>query len=295
MNAIEAVALGKGFKNKLVLLGLDLAIPAGCIYGLLGSNGAGKTTLLRLAVGLLIPSEGEIRVLGTRMMDGSRADKQRVGYVGDQSILPGWMRIGDLLGFEARLRPDLDFTRLNYRLSARGLGNDLPISTLSKGQRRWLDFELALNGKPTVLILDEPFDGLDPVARAEAMEDLTAHASASGCTILMSSHVLQDLERLCDRIGILAGGRIAFETSLDELKESMLVASGDRELDRHRDQFTKAHLVGRRVDARGTTWLLKGLPPDRERELVGMGFQIARPSLDELGRQLIRCLDVTSA
>jgi ABC-2 type transport system ATP-binding protein len=260
MKVIAAQGLEKRFGAGQVLAGLDLAVPEGSIYGLLGRNGAGKTTLLKLAMGLLSPTAGSIRI-----------DSERIGYVAESGSLPDWMTARDLIRFERRLRPRLDVARLER------LAGDAPMRALSKGQRKRLELELALAAEPEVLILDEPFDGLDPVTRAEAMEAVVQ----SGATMLISSHALTDLERLCDRVGVLAGGRIAFAAPLDELKESLAVVHGDEE----------PPVAGHVVASRARTWLVRDLAPAQADELRGRGYQLARPGLEELGTELIRCLD----
>lgn len=288
MMAIVARGLRKRFGDHQVLADLALEIPPGSIYGLLGKNGAGKTTLLKLSMGLLFPDAGEVRVLGYDLAAGAEG-KRDVGYVAEQGLLPSWMTVGDVLRFEASARAQFDGARLERHLQREGIGAGRSVRALSKGQRKRLELELALAGDPRVLILDEPFEGLDPVSRAEGMEALVGHVGASEATVLVSSHVLSDLERICDRIGVLSGGRIAFESDLDRLKESVSLVYGPSQPGDGRLPAA-AEVIASRSGAGGNAWLVRGLEPDQESHLRQQGFQLARPSLDELGIELIRCL-----
>jgi ABC-2 type transport system ATP-binding protein len=287
MSAISAHGLAKQFGRHGVLRGLDLTVEAGSIYGLLGCNGAGKTTLLKLAMGLFIADAGEITVLGQNL--GAGADKQRVGIVADQTLIPSWMSIRDALGFEASVRPQFDPRRVDEYLREQDLPVTRGIKTLSKGQTRRLDLEIALASDPAVLILDEPFDGLDPVSRVEAMAALVDQVARAGTTVLVSSHVLTDLERICGKIGVLSGGRIAFESDLDPLKESVRVVVGTK-MARSHDLPVETQVIGSWADERGKTWLVRGLDERQEALLRRGGFQLFHPGLDDLGVELMRCL-----
>lgn len=290
MTAVIAKDLSKRFGARGVLRHLTLTIAPGSIYGLLGRNGAGKTTLLKTLMGLVLADSGEARVMGASLVTGTAADKGRVGYVAEQGLLPGWMKLSELVRFEASVRPRFEATRIRDYLRRERLEEGRRASALSKGQRKRLELELALAAVPPVLILDEPFDGLDPVSRADAMEALVSHVATTGGTILVSSHVLSDLERMCDRIGVLSGGRIAFEAELDALKESVFIIYGGRASDAGRLPIA-TEVIASRSEERGSTWLVRGLQPEDEARLTRDGFQHSRPNLDELGLELIRCLD----
>jgi ABC-2 type transport system ATP-binding protein len=289
MSAIVATALTKRFGARSVLEDLELNISPGSIYGLLGRNGAGKTTLMKLAMGLLLPSSGEVRVLGNSLGEGGSRDKENVGYVAERSLLPPWMSVGRVLRFESAVKAKLDSARAKEYLQQQGLDLRRSIKSLSKGQQKRLDLELALAADPRVLLLDEPFDGLDPVSRAEAMEALVTHVGNTGASVLTSSHILGDLERICDRIGILSSGKIAFESELDPLKESVAVVCGTRPTQNGALPIN-AQVIGSRADERGKTWLVRGLDRSEEEQLRRNGFQLSRPGLDELGLELMRCL-----
>ncbi|HKE13370.1 MAG TPA: ABC transporter ATP-binding protein [Kofleriaceae bacterium] len=290
MTAITAHALTKRFGGRDVLDRVDLSIAPGSIYGLLGRNGAGKTTLLKLATGLLRPTAGEVRLLGDDPGEGPAAAAHAVGYVAEQGALPGWMTVGQVVRFERSFRRRFDASRVDAHVRRSGLAPGARIQSLSKGQRRRLELELALAADPGVLLLDEPFDGLDPVMRAEAMEEVVALVARADAAVLVSSHVMSDLERLADRIGVLAGGRLAFEADLDDLKESVSLLFGPADASRH-PLPAAAEVIASRTGRGGEQiHLVKGLGPDEETALRGQGVQLTRPGLDELGLELLRCL-----
>jgi ABC-2 type transport system ATP-binding protein len=158
-------------------------------------------------------------VLGVELIHGCPPEKRRVGYVAEGEILPPWARIGDLVGFERGLRDEWRPAGLDAWMQAERLTGGRKIGTLSKGVRKRLELELVLAGCPSVLLLDEPLSGLDPVSRADFLESFMGYAADRRPTVLISSHILTDLERVCDRIGVLAGGVIAHEDSMDAIKE----------------------------------------------------------------------------
>ena len=219
MTPIEATRIEKSFGTTPVLRGVSLEVASGSIYGLLGRNGAGKTTLLKILIGLIHADSGEGRVLGARLASERPREKERVAYVAQGDFLPQWARIKDLIRFDAALRPKWDASRLDRWLHSVGISDKRRVDKLSVGQRKRFELELAMAGRPDALLLDEPFAGVDPVSRIELIEALLGHVAEKEATILMSSHIIGDLERLCDRIGILADGVIAFEDELDALRE----------------------------------------------------------------------------
>jgi ABC-2 type transport system ATP-binding protein len=174
VNAIEVVGLSKSFGEQSVLRDLNLTVALGSIYGLLGRNGAGKTTLLKSLIGLLIPDHGRGVVLGDDLTQEPAAHKNEIGYVAQGEILPGFATIQDLVEFESSLRPRWNSAALQHWLEREKLRPTRKARALSVGQRKRLELELVLAGDPTVLLMDEPLAGLDPVARSEVMERLTA-------------------------------------------------------------------------------------------------------------------------
>lgn len=292
MTSILTTGLHKRFSSSRVLGGVELQISEGSVYGLLGSNGAGKTTLLKLLMGLYRPDAGEARVLGADLMQGSPEQKSAVGYVSQQDILPGWMRIRELLHFERALRPSWEPEGLEAWLAAEKLRPRRRVGHLSTGQRKRLEIELALAAKPRVLLLDEPLASLDPVSRAEVIEKLMAHAASDDVgpvTILISSHILSDLERLCDHVGVLSRGTLAFAASLDALKESTAVVS--MEATRATEALPIAATTIGSCETNGRRiWVVEQLDDQQAETLTTAGFSVSRGSLDEVGVALLQTL-----
>jgi ABC-type multidrug transport system ATPase subunit len=219
MSAIEVRNLRKRFPGREVLTGLDLSIEAGSIFGLLGRNGAGKTSLIRLLLGAILPDGGSVAVLGADLRL-SREKKQSVGHVADSDVYPGWCKLGHVVSLERSLRTAWDDGRIREWLAAEHLAAGVRLKHLSEGQRKRFEIEIALAADPAVLLLDEPLAHLDPVAKSDVLGAVLDRVTKRGTCVLISSHVLSDLERVCDRIGVLNGGRLALDVTLDELKES---------------------------------------------------------------------------
>jgi ABC-2 type transport system ATP-binding protein len=218
MMPILARGIQKSFARTHVLRGLDLQVATGSVYGLLGRNGTGKTTLIRVLMGLARPDAGSSSVMGRNLLTSGSREKPSVGYVAQGGLLPPGMRVGELVDFDHALRPDWDPASLRRWLGKMQIDSRRKVRELSGGERKRLELELALAARPAVLLLDEPFIAIDPVSRAELMAEMMGFAAEHGATILISSHTIGDLERLCDRIGILSRGVIAHESTLEELK-----------------------------------------------------------------------------
>jgi ABC-2 type transport system ATP-binding protein len=194
--AIEASGLGKRYRRRWVLSGCTLDVPAGQVAGLVGPNGAGKTTLLHLAVGLLRPTTGTIKVTG------------RAGFVAqDAPAYPG-MSVADHLRMGQALSSGWDGALARRRVTETGLDPRQRAGRLSGGQRAQLALTLAVAKRPDLLILDEPVASLDPLARREFLEAVTLVAAAQGMTVVLSSHLIADLERICDYLVLLVASTV---------------------------------------------------------------------------------------
>jgi ABC-2 type transport system ATP-binding protein len=217
-NVIEVQGVVKYFGGRCVLDGIDLAIPMGCIYGLLGRNGVGKTTLIRMLMGLEPATRGHLSVLGTDSTSLPPAVKGRIGYVAEGHHLIQDYRVGRLVALCKALALKWDQGFFDQMTDAFRLPMERKVRDLSTGMRAQLNLALSLAVDPELLILDDPTLGLDTVARRQFLELAIDLIQRQGRTILFSSHMLGDVERIADRIGILLAGRLAVDCSLEELR-----------------------------------------------------------------------------
>jgi len=218
---IEAEGITHAYGKESVLRGLDLKVGRGSIYGFLGRNGAGKSTFIRFLAGLSSPDEGSLRVLGTDPSRWSPETQCKVGYMADTLILPAYMRVSSLIEWTRQLYPDWDpsvIERLGKRFR---LDQKKKVYQLSLGQQRQVAFMLALAPKPDLFILDEPAANLDVAARRAFLDEMLGLLREENKTVFFSTHVLSDVERVADHIGILSGGKMCVSETLDALKETV--------------------------------------------------------------------------
>ncbi|MGH9092436.1 MAG: ABC transporter ATP-binding protein [Acidimicrobiales bacterium] len=214
--AIETAGLTKRYGRRVALSECTLSIPGGKIVGLVGPNGAGKTTLLHLAVGLLEPSAGRIEVLGHRPADGPD-QLARVGFVAQNTPLYAAMSVADHLHLGSWVNPTWDQALAEQRITHLGLDPRQKAGTLSGGQRAQLALTLAIAKRPELLILDEPVASLDPLARREFLQALMAIVVEHGVSVVLSSHLVADLERVCDYLVVLVASRVQVAGEIDAL------------------------------------------------------------------------------
>lgn len=214
--ALEAAALGKRYRRRWALRDCTLSVPAGRVVGLVGPNGAGKTTLLHLAVGLLEPDAGTISVLGERPGSGP-AQLARVGFLAQDGPTYGRLSVAQHLQMGAWLNPAWDAEFAMGRVRDLGLDPSQRAGTLSGGQRAQLALTIAVAKRPQLLLLDEPVASLDPLARREFLQTLMDVVAAHGVTVVLSSHLVADLERVCDHLLVLVAGRVAVTGEVDAL------------------------------------------------------------------------------
>jgi len=220
--AISVRDLRKVYGNKAADEGLNLTVPRGCFFGLLGPNGAGKSTTIRMLTGLIPPTSGSIELLGMPMPEQGLEIKKRVGLVPDESLLFDRLTGGEFLEFVGRM---YGLARLVARERARELlelfelhENDRKlIAEYSKGMRKRVAMAASLIHHPDLFLMDEPFEGVDAVG-ARLMKDILVDQVRRGATIFLTSHVLEVVERLCDRVAIIHDGRIVVEGTLAELR-----------------------------------------------------------------------------
>src|SRR5580700_7482904 len=224
---LEATGLSKRYGRRWALSDCTLQIPPGHVVGLVGPNGAGKTTLLHLAVGLLSPTSGDIRVLGDRPACGS-AQLARVGFVGQQTPVYAGLSIADHLRFGAWVNPSWDRDLAERRISQLDLNPRQKAGELSGGQRAQLALTLAIAKRPEFLVLDEPVASLDPLARREILQQLMESVAEHGLSVLLSSHLVSDLERVCDYVIVLVSSRVQVAGEMEELLASHRRLTGPR-------------------------------------------------------------------
>lgn len=216
-SAVRVEGLELHLGRRRVLAGLDLEVPAGSVTALVGRNGAGKSSLLRVLAGELRPRHGRVRVLGLDPWRARVPLRQRVGWVADRSELPPWMRVRDHLRLVAPFHPSWDADEARDLLERFGLDPRARYRDLSRGERVLENLAVALAARPELLLLDEPFSGLDVEARRDVVRGLLESFCDSGRTVLLVSHSLTDVERCADRLALLGSGRILVEGSLDDL------------------------------------------------------------------------------
>jgi ABC-2 type transport system ATP-binding protein len=220
--AIEARGLFKAFDGKPAVDGVDIAVPEGSIYGILGPNGAGKTTTLRMLLGIIDPDRGTRTLLGhERPLEAAGM----VGYLPEERGLYPAMKTREAVAFMGALRGlplSVGRARADGLLKENGLGDyaDKPIKSLSKGMAQTVQLFGTIIHRPKLIVLDEPFSGLDAINQGR-LETLIREEAAAGATIIFSTHVIAHAERLCERIAIIAGGRIRFEGSVAEARNRL--------------------------------------------------------------------------
>jgi ABC-2 type transport system ATP-binding protein len=225
--AIEASGLGKRYGRRQALADCTLEVPAGRVTGLVGPNGAGKTTLLQLAAGLLDPTSGEIRVLGERPA-GTPAQLGRFGFVAQDAPVYGGLSVAGHLRMGAWLNPGWDRELAEARISRLGLDLRQRAGSLSGGQRAQLALTLAAAKRPELLLLDEPVASLDPLARREFLRDLMETVAEHQVSVLLSSHLITDIERVCDYLIVLVSSRVRLAGETEALLASHHRLSGPR-------------------------------------------------------------------
>ncbi|MFF5473239.1 ABC transporter ATP-binding protein [Streptomyces achromogenes] len=246
---LAAEALGKRFRRRAgwALRNCSFRLPAGRVCAVVGPNGAGKSTLLALAAGLTAPTEGAVTVLGTT----PAAARPRVGYVAQDKPLHPQLTVAETLRMGADLNPaHWDAAGAERVVAAGDLDPKARVRSLSGGQRTRVALALALGKRPELLLLDEPMADLDPLARHELMATLMAQAARYGTTIVMSSHVVAELEDSCDHLLLVGSGRIRLAGEIDDLLAAHLRVSGVADpaaLDEH--TVVESRITGRRLSA----------------------------------------------
>ena len=224
---LETQGLGKRYRRLWALSDCTLSVPAGHVVGLVGPNGAGKTTLLNLATGLLAPTTGTIEVLGSPP-PASPAQLARVGFLAQDAPVYAGLSVADHLALGAHLNPGWDEELARGRIDRLDLDPGQKAGKLSGGQRAQLALTLAIAKRPELLLLDEPVASLDPLARREFLQDLMEAVAEQDLSVVLSSHLVADLERVCDYLVVLVGSRVRVAGPVEELLATHHLLSGPR-------------------------------------------------------------------
>jgi ABC-2 type transport system ATP-binding protein len=228
-SVLQTTGLGKRFGKTWALRECSLAIPQGCVAALVGPNGAGKTTLLQMTVGISKPTRGRVEVFGWSPHEQPLLVLARVGFVAQDHPLYRGFSVAEMLQLGRKLNPRWDQRIAVERLAQLGIALGHRAGKLSGGQQAQVALVLALAKRPELLLLDEPVAALDPLARREFLQSLMDAVAAGGLTVLLSSHILADLERVCDHLVILSASRVQLAGDIDEIVSGHRLLTGPRE------------------------------------------------------------------
>ena len=274
MTVLRAMGLGKKYKRKWALTGCTLEIEAGHVTGLVGPNGAGKSTLLNIASGMLEPTAGTIEVCGG--VPGSGPEQlAKVGYVAQNTPVYTNLTIEDHLRLGAHLNPGWDDKLAQRRIERLGLDPKQHAGKLSGGQRAQLALTIGIAKRPELLLLDEPVAALDPLARREFLQDLMEAVAEHGLSVVMSSHLVNDLERVCDHLVVLVDSQVRVIGDVEDLLATHHRLSGPR---REVDTLpSDQHVISAKHTDRQTTVLVRTEAP-----ILDPAWAVAELSLEDL-------------
>jgi len=281
---IEIKNLSRRFGAKPALDDVSLTVPRGCVFGLVGENGAGKTTLIKHILGLLRAEQGSVRVFGLDPVANPPGVLSRLGYLSETRDLPGWMRVDELLRYTQAFYPNWDEGYAESLRKQFALESSAKIKHLSRGELAKAALLIALAYRPELLVLDEPSSGLDPVVRRDILEAIVRTVADEGRTVFFSSHLLDEIERVADRIAMIVNGRVVLDGALDDIREAhhYLTLRFPKPQDR-------APLLSRALSVHGTghEWavLCNGGRQEVIAQAASLGAQVVEqrcPTLDEI-------------
>jgi ABC-2 type transport system ATP-binding protein len=279
--ALETVGLGRRYRTKWGLRDCTLRVPEGSITGLVGPNGAGKSTLLRLAAGLSRPTTGTISIFGDEVDPNSTAHLDRVGYFDQLRPLYNGFRVKEMLTFGRKLNPGWDDVAAQQWLADLNIPINQRVGQLSLGQQAEVALTLCMGKRPDLLLLDEPVASLDPLARRQLLRSIMGTVAERGTTVFLSSHIVSELEPVCDYLIILSGSQVQVTGTIDSLLAGHKLIVGTR----LPPPMPDVELISSSETGRQSTLLVQGSPPD-----LGPEWQVFEPDLDAivlayLGRQ----------
>jgi len=252
MSVVEVDRLSYSYGSQEALHDLSLSIPDGSLYALLGPNGSGKTTLLQILMGLRRPTRGSVSIFGVESSSLTVHDRAEIGYIAEGQALPGWMRLRELEQYLAPLYPTWDRSLADHLRDRFDLDPSRTIKSLSRGQHMKVALLCALAPRPKLLLMDEPFTGMDALVKDELVRGLLDSAGNEGWTVLLCSHDIGELELLADWVGFLANGRMSISQSMDVVRERFkhveVVTDGVDTLDRaSTDDWLSIERAGNRL------------------------------------------------
>ena len=296
-NVLEISGLCKRFGSKEVLRGVNLSVPDNCVFGFVGRNGAGKTTTMKAIIGLLKPNDGEIAVCGEKVSYGGAKTNRFIGYLPDVPEFYGYMTAAEYLslcGRIAEMKPADIRQRSDELLELVGLsGEKHRIKGYSRGMKQRLGIAQALINRPKLLICDEPTSALDPVGRREILDILKDAGKQT--SVFFSTHILSDVESICDRVAFLEGGRIALCGSMEEIRQKR----SDTAVEVLPEDPAHAALLAERFPAgelQEGRFLLKNASADDAEALMGflleqhisvLRFERKEPSLENMFLEVV--------
>jgi ABC-2 type transport system ATP-binding protein len=270
--ALEAVGVGKRYRRGWALRDCSFSLPAETVVALVGPNGAGKSTLMAMATGILAPTTGVVKVLGSPTRP--RGPHPKLAFLSQDRPLYRRFTVEEMLHFGRAMNRDFDDHYARRIITESGTPLTARAGTLSGGQRTQLALALALGRRPAVLLLDEPLAALDPLARVQVMQTLMAEVVDTGITVVLSSHVIADIEDAADHLLLLAGGRLRLDGRIEDLLAEHRIAAGPAS---DCGWITAEALVETRTTGRQVTTMIRGRGP-----LIPAGWTQENPTLQEL-------------
>jgi ABC-2 type transport system ATP-binding protein len=271
--ALEAEGLGRRYRTTWGLRDCTLAVPEGTVTGLVGPNGAGKSTLLRLAAGLSRPTAGTVSVFGSPVQPNGSDHLDRVGYLDQFHPLYRYFRVAEMLAVGRRLNPRWDHASACQWLEELGIPMDRRVGRLSGGQQAQVALTLCLAKRPDLLLLDEPVASLDPLARKRLLQILMGTVADRGTTVLLSSHIISELEPVCNYLIVLSSSRVQMAGSIDDLLANHWLLVGPQT-----DQPPPGvEVIASTRTSRQATFLIRGGAPPQ-----GPDWQSIQPNLEEI-------------
>jgi ABC-2 type transport system ATP-binding protein len=272
--ALETVNLGRRYGKKWGLRDCSLTVPVGAITGLVGPNGAGKSSLLRLAAGLSRPTTGSVSVFGEQVRPNSTSHLARIGYFDQLRPLYGNLRVDEMLTFGRRLNSVWDNDAAVGWLSELNIPLERRVESLSLGQQALVALALCMGKCPDLLLLDEPAASLDPLARRQLLETLLGSVAERGTTVFLSSHIVSELEPVCDSLIILSASSVQISGTVESLLGDHRILVGSHN---NWERPPEVDVISIREAGRQSTLLIRG-----DLKNVGSEWQVLEPSLDEI-------------